>query len=467
MRIRASIAVILLSAFVSGASAQSSPPSSSMQLYQTLRKFQLSGSVTVHNLELQRDRGQITFTDGTIYFQAPIDGRVYGAVFVGTGKFHAAAPPVKFEQDNLRRLIHAESVDSDFKKAVLRFTDDTYKVLGKGSVPGAAPADAVRSAEAFEGRMSSGSGANISARLAESILNHESPGFFLTEFSEGHLGRFSFIWDAQTRIPAELFGINGGEKGLILCYQSVVGTYYNWMTFYPMEDYSDVPREFPDAYDQVKIRNHLIALDLRHPGIHFRYNDRMTMDVQQDGLRVVQFSIDTNAAGDIHVFPNRMQLRSAETEDGKPLEAVQGENDTTVVVFLPAAAKRGQRITIQLGFVEVLRKSNSGFRPNFFANARSWYPRYGYRQRSTFRVRFIHSKRYVAIGLGKKISEEPWNKDRSYLETEWDMETPVASYDYHLIDKNRGYYKEFDSEVKTAEATVPVTLYQEYGSGIL
>lgn len=437
-----------------------------MQLYEVVQKFQLIGSASVHNLVLQRDRGQITFTDGTIYFQAPIDGHVYGAVFIGTGKFHAAAPPVKFELDNLRRLIHAVAVDSDFHAAVLRFTDDTYEILGKGSAPSAvAPADAVKLAEAYDDRMSDGTGANISARLAESILNHESPGFFLAEFSKGSLGRFSFLWDAQTRIPSEIFGINGGEKGLILYYEPTVGRYYNWMAFYPQENYPDVPREFPDAYDQVKIRSHDIAIDLRHPGDELRYNDRMTMDVEQDGLRAVQFAVNRDLKSEganVDQYPNRIRLASAETEDGKRLETVQGLNDKTVLVFLREAAKRGQRITIQMGFEAVKSHSYRGG-PGGYPN--NWYPRHGYRQRAMFRARFIHSKRYVAIGLGKQISETPWSKDHSYLETEWITETPLASYGYELIDRYRDDCKELDLEVKTAEATFPVKLYGECSTG--
>jgi hypothetical protein len=466
MRIRAATVLIFLTVFVSAAAGQSSPASSPMQLYESLQKFQLAGATSVHNLVLQRDRGEITFADGTIYFQAPIDGHVYSAVFIGTGKFHADAPPIKFEQDNLRRLIHSVAVDSDFHSAVLRFTDDTYEIMGKGSAPGiAAPADAVKLAEAYDDRMSDGAGANISERLAESILNHESPGFFVAEFSRGSLGRFSFLWDPQTRIPSEIFGINGGEKGLILYYEPVVRRYYNWMAFYPQENYPDVPREFPDAYDQIKIQSHDIAIDLRHPGDEFRYNDRMTMDVEQDGLRVVQFAVNRDLKAEfanVDQFPNRIRLASVETEDGQRLEAVQELNDKTVVVFLPEAAKRGQRITIQMGF-EAVKSHDYRGGPSGFPN--NWYPRHGYRQRATFRVRFIHSKRYVAIGLGEQISETPWSKDHSYLETEWQTDSPLASYGYELFDRYRDHCKELNLEVKTNEATFPVKLYGECSAG--
>ena len=462
MRSRAFLVVILLSLFISVAEGQGVAPGRSIQLYGSLHKFQLSGATSVHNLVLQRDRGQITFTEGTIYFQAPIEGHVYGAVFIGAGKFHADAPPIKFEQDNVRRLLHTDNVDSDFQTAVLRFTDDTYEVLGKGGLPtGAAPTAAAKLVEKYDGRISYETGANISARLAESILNHKSPGFFMAEFDKGKLGRFSFVWDAQTRIPSEVFGINGGEKGIIFQYQPTLGENDDWMAFYAKEDYPDVYREFPDAYDQVKIRNHDIEFDLRHPERRFRYTDRMTMEVQQDGLRAVRFAInqDLNAA-DVDVFRRAMHLTSAETDDGKPLEAVQRFHDKTVMVFLPAAVRRGQRITIRLGFEATEADFYPSFNPEFIPFPRNWYPRHGYRQRATYRARFVHGKRYLVIGLGKQISEVPWSGDTSYLLTEWNTDIPVGSYGFVLKDRQRDDYKESDSEVKTGHATVPVSLYE-------
>ena len=74
---------------------------------------------------LKRDRAEMTF-DGTFYFPSPVEGRVTGAVFIGQGKFRAEPPPSEFEKENVRRMIGADIFESDFKTAVLRFTDDTF-----------------------------------------------------------------------------------------------------------------------------------------------------------------------------------------------------------------------------------------------------------------------------------------------------------------------------------------------------
>ena len=80
----------------------------------------------------------MTFT-GTFYFAGAIDGVVTGAVFCGQGTMRAAAPPSDFERENVKRLLGADAVESDFKTAVLRFSDDTFSLISANRKDGAAP----------------------------------------------------------------------------------------------------------------------------------------------------------------------------------------------------------------------------------------------------------------------------------------------------------------------------------------
>ena len=95
------------------------PAQEGKALYQQVKAFTLSGAkADVQSLSLKRDRVEMSFT-GTFYFTAPLDGKVYGAVFIGQGTFKADAPAAEFERANLKRLIGVEdSVESDFKTVV-------------------------------------------------------------------------------------------------------------------------------------------------------------------------------------------------------------------------------------------------------------------------------------------------------------------------------------------------------------
>ena len=92
-------------------------------LYDQVKAFGLTGgTTTVEQLVLTRDRVSMTLS-GTLYFAAPVNGKVTGAVFMGEGAMRAEAPPSSFERDNLKRMLGAELVETDFKTAVFRFSD--------------------------------------------------------------------------------------------------------------------------------------------------------------------------------------------------------------------------------------------------------------------------------------------------------------------------------------------------------
>src|SRR5271169_3503251 len=70
---------------------QPTTPLDAKKMYKALRTFQLGGKrSTADNLTLHVDRVEMTFTSGIFYFSLPIGGRIYEAVFIGEGKFHAA-----------------------------------------------------------------------------------------------------------------------------------------------------------------------------------------------------------------------------------------------------------------------------------------------------------------------------------------------------------------------------------------
>jgi hypothetical protein len=177
-----------------------SSSASSGSLYGELKNFAL-GYASVP-AEIKKDRVTLTFERGTFYLAVPVAGKVRGAVFIGEGSFHADVPPSEFERENVRRLLKADEVQSSFKSAVLRFTDNTYAELGASSQPGTPPTEeAKKLAEQLDPRVLEETGANLSARQLISIVNHESLGFLFVQMDGGHRGRFNFLLDYQARIP--------------------------------------------------------------------------------------------------------------------------------------------------------------------------------------------------------------------------------------------------------------------------
>ncbi len=229
------------------------------EIYNQLKTFSLTGGAAdVSGLVLKRDRVTMIF-NGTFYFAAPVENKVSGAVFVGQGAFQTAVPPSDFEKSNVKRLLNADSVQTDFETAVLRFTDDTFDIIGKGKRDGLPTEQARQLASGIEPRILRETGVNISSRLALSIINGENPGFFFANFDGGKLDRFSLVFDAQTRIPTAFFDINAGEKGLIFAYKSLIDFNEVWMAFYSFEDYKNGTVSYSDVNDLVDIADYKMS----------------------------------------------------------------------------------------------------------------------------------------------------------------------------------------------------------------
>src|SRR4051812_32620768 len=124
-RLRLLLSWLLLLAFASYARAAET---GSLELYKQLRTFKLAGSsIHVENLALDQDRLKMTFT-GDFYFAEPVDGVVYGAVFLGRGRIRSEASNIS-EKESIKRFLNQDVVESTFTNAVFRFTDDTHQKL--------------------------------------------------------------------------------------------------------------------------------------------------------------------------------------------------------------------------------------------------------------------------------------------------------------------------------------------------
>src|SRR5207245_9406993 len=87
-------------------------------MYQQLRNIGLSGeTASANNLVLKRDAGEFTFKTGVFQFLAPVNGKVTGAVFVGTGSF-SMVPPLWSEKRSLSSLTKEQAIHEEFSTVV-------------------------------------------------------------------------------------------------------------------------------------------------------------------------------------------------------------------------------------------------------------------------------------------------------------------------------------------------------------
>ena len=396
--------------------------------YTQVKAFALTGGKSdVVNLALKRDRVTMTFS-GTFFYMAPIGGKVTGAVFVGQGNFKADAPPDDFERANMKRMLGVDdAIESDFKTAVLRFTDDTDSIIGAGKTEGAASGTAVEFAIKLNDRILEQTGANIASRLTSSLLNNESPGFFFADFDGGKRGRFSYVLDDQHRIPTNYFNINAGEKGLIFAYQSALLGNDIWMAFYGTEDYKRGTASYSDQSDLVDITNYDMDVDLRQP--KKRLGLRATISIQSKlaGLRAVTFNIgESLGEGDDQRLKKQMRLKSAKM-GGAPLAFVQDDWEGGLTIFFAEPIAKGQKFEVEMELDgDFLRQPDSFPDCSYPRSNSNWYPRHGYLDRSTFNFTFTHAKNLKIASTGTRQSEQPDAANKDHVVTKYRMNYAVA-----------------------------------------
>ena len=429
-------AAVVLSA--PAASAQQDTAAGGKEFYDQLKSFSLGGgSATVSNLVLNRDRAQMTFT-GTFYFATPVEGRVTGAVFIGEGKFTTQLPPSDFEKDNVKRLLHADRVESDFGTAVLRFSDDTFEQLGQ--TPAAAPANqsAQKLANEMEARVLKETGANLSARIALSVLNQEKPGFFYASFDGGKRGRFNLLLDYQNRLPVANFDINGGEKGLIYNYQSEIYNTEIWLAFYSQSDYQRGSVAYSDVNDQLDIVHYDLDVDLRENKKYVRLLARVQSQARAGNLRAVSFSIGEDL-GQAESWRLKKQMRLQKVRLGADeLLFAQEDWEGGFTVFLPHATTAKQELDFELSL-----QGDFMFDPDWPCDCHyprsnsTWFPRHGYLDRATFDMTFRHAKKLRIASVGKRLSEAPDPELKDVMVTKYQMAQPVALVTFALAPWER------------------------------
>jgi hypothetical protein len=436
--------------------AQEGATSKEKDLYNQLKAFSLTGrAMQLKGVVLKRGRTQITL-DGSVYPSQPIDGKITGAVFIGEGKFIAEPPNNEFEKANIKRLLGNEVIDSDFKTAVFRFSDDTALQFGESSADGPASERAQKLARDADERALRETGANLAARLAISILNAEKPGFFFATFDGGKRGRFSMLLDYQNRIPVANFRINAGEKGLIWKYDS---DFYNtdvWMAFYSDEDYARNTVEYSDANDQIDVTHYRMEVDLREHKNRVRLNAHIEAIPNQPNVKTIAFSIG-ESLGEFENQRLTKQMRLISVRrGGVELPAAQENWEGGFTVFLPAALKANEKLELDMRLEgDFMRDAPvSSFVESYYPRSNtSWYPRHGYLDRATMDLTFRHPKKLLVASVGARISEGPDPEDKDALISKYQMPLPISLATFAL-----GPFKRHNDTIKWEKGNPPTPL---------
>ena len=461
--IRANLLVFCLIASLQSLLAQA-PPEPPAPVYQQLQNVGATDKcVQLENAVVKRDRVTLTFTRGMVYFSPAVAGKSRAAVFVGEGRLEAAPPAVDFERDHVRRMLKADEVSSDFKTAVLRFTDDTADELLKAGFRQAqcGTEQASRLGVELEPRLLKEAGMNVSARQLQSILNAETTGFFLVQVNGGKLGRFTYLFDPQVRIPADVFGIDAGEKGVIFAYDETIYGNDVWMAFHSEQDYATGIASYSDTFNLVDTKRYGLTLDLTEPKKVLGLSAKIDVVCRKNGVRVIPFAVGEGLGLDWDERRKKqLHIRAARLGDSTELPFFQEPWESGFSVVLPQAASAGDHLTINLDLKgDFMMESEAVAGTYFPRSTETWYPRHGYLGRAQFDVSMIHRKGDRVVSIGQLANEGPAEGAKDAVATEFRMEQPIGFTSFAV-----GPYEVHRDTATVNNQSLPIEFYSMPGN---
>src|SRR5262249_22150047 len=135
---------------------------------------------------------------GAIAFLEPINGKVTGAVFIGSGEI-VAIPPDPIEKQQVYKFTGTPVLNETFQTAVLRFTDDTYeeirKEISQHAEEDVTPTDAAQF-DPWDMSLASRA-AVLNLRLLADFLEPGGKTLFLAELNGDRRGWFDAVYDLR------------------------------------------------------------------------------------------------------------------------------------------------------------------------------------------------------------------------------------------------------------------------------
>lgn len=407
--------------------------------YAALRAARPDGrTIPVRQLTLERDAFRFQLEAGTLHLLAPVNGRTFGAVFLGQGTFRLS-PASPHE---LRQLALSsgggegfDGLTDSFEDLLLLFTDDTLAELER-QAPAVAGAPDPRAMAAFEDwlkRQRKDFKSNFHLHLLEDLLAPPSPadGVFLALVN----GRKTPLALAAVDPGGaeDLFGTSrtGGEDTLFwVADQTRGGIWYLSDRKEELANGRPTPAvQLADALD------YRIETEVeRDADLSGRATVRFRSQV--DGLRVLPVGLLQK----LRISEAAYAIEAGETGEPswRPLPWIQEDEkeDGDAAVVFPEPLARGSVVRLRLAYKggEVLQ--NVGGK-SFVVSARSsWYPNLGvFSDPAGFELTYRIPAGLDVVSVGRKVEERTEGKQRI---STWRTDGPiqVAGFNYGKFERH-------------------------------
>ena len=397
----------------SAAATQESPH----QIYQALNALRVDSSRVyfVREMHLRRDAVRLAFEEGKLAFLEPYQGRITGAVFLGTGRV-VVIPRDAGEKQSLAHHLGTPLLDESFSRAYIRFTDDTGEsLLRQLEEDGVRPVRDSSFAQDWDSTLVNLNQSH-SLRVLADLLSEKSSPYFYAGLMGDATGPFDLLVDYR-RAEAISIGQARWAGGLRF--------YDIWASFassYAAAPPAEILRPIEFNIDTK------ISADTALEG-----RTDLRLKVVSGGERLVPLELSrylrisqvTDAAGNALPFFQNEELSRA--------DIAQRGNDSVFIV-LPQPLRAGDELTLRISYRGgVIANAGNGV---FFVGDRgSWYPHLaGSDHFAKFTLSFRSPGKLRLVATGHKLEE---HEEGEWRTSRWESEglIPVAGFnmsDYAL-----------------------------------
>lgn len=364
-----------------------------------------------HNLEIQIDSGLMVFCEPVILDSSEIR---YGAYFKGEGRFRFA-PPVEMERDQLYRFFHSDSLDRKFKELFLFFSPEIYDELQANSRPTELTIDNVRDkVKDRQKELFKDSSYDYDFELLRRLAYPMGRPFLLVNVEPEDSDRLFYMYNPYLREEVKLakrfhkIGVDFMEE-IISYSQYNVDEYYQNIN--------------GRSKEQLKTRHYDIEAAIDRKGT-YQGTTTVTFDVTSGPLQLFT----------LRLFP-AILIDSVVNNDGKVVRSYRDKLDISfknywnrqVGLMLPEPVEYQDSLKLTFYLSGDVAQKEIG--ELFVMTGSEWYPRYGFRHRASFDMRFKTDRDYTFVACGNKVDEM---KIGDTLVTDWKIVSPTANVAFNI-----------------------------------
>jgi Peptidase family M1 domain len=411
------VAVMALPAQVPSPSQNSRGPTAAplepRALYQALNDLRVNAAQVydVQDVKLRRGPVSITLSGGKLAFFSPLQGRITGAVFVGSGHT-IATPRDPAERRSIARFLDVPLLDQSFSRALFRFTDDTAEQLQKDlQESGATGASDDSLARAWDQIISNANPWQSKRILAEWLSTNVQPYFYAGLFNE-QAGLFDVIVDRER------------EEQVSIGQTRVVNgeAFYDTWASYPLPG-------VPQAEDSFAPVDYALDTTIGDD-LSLRGRAALHLRALHPGGRVIALELSRYLAVDECTDAEGKALAFFQNDDMSRREMVRRGNDQILVVLsAPAQAKEEFHIAIHY-HGSVISDAGNGV---YYVGARgTWYPHLNVAdQFAAYDLTFHWPRRLKLVATGNGVET---HDDHGQHSGRWRSSVPMALAGFNLGD---------------------------------